>query len=93
MEPVEISAEDLRATLDPGEEILLLDVRETEESARSPGPPGAMHIPMGDVPGRTHELDPEAEIVVCCARGHRSALVAEFLRERDFKNVCSLAGA
>ncbi|HJM42245.1 MAG: rhodanese-like domain-containing protein [Nitrospinota bacterium] len=92
MEPVEISAEDLRAKLDAGAEILLLDVRETEESVRSPGPPDAVHIPMGDLPGRTHELDPEAEIVVCCARGQRSASVAEFLRGRDFENVRSLAG-
>ncbi len=92
MEPVEISAEELRARLEAGEEVFVLDVRDAEESAGSPGLPGAVHIAMGDVPGRTHELDPDAEIVVCCARGQRSASVAEFLRGRDFENVRSLSG-
>ncbi len=64
MAAVEITAEELRSKLEAGEELLLLDVRDDEDLAGSPGLHGAVHIPMGDVPGRTHELDPDAEIVV-----------------------------
>lgn len=92
MTPVEITADELRSRLENGEGLLLLDVREAEELAQLPGIPGALHIPMGDVPGRTHEIDPDAEIVVLCARGQRSASVAKFLRERDFERARSLAG-
>ncbi len=92
MAAIEITAEELRSKLEAGEELLLLDVRDDEDLAGSPGLHGAVHIPMGDVPGRTHELDPDAEIVVYCARGQRSASVAEYLRERDFENARSLSG-
>lgn len=87
----EISPIELKERLDRGEKILLLDVREPEELhlARMPG---ALHIPMGDVPGRTFELNPEAEIVVFCHLGQRSASVANFLRGRDFEKVKSLRG-
>ncbi len=92
MDRLEITPEEVRAKLQAGEKVLLLDVREAEEVAKLPALSGALHIPMGDIPGRTHELDPEVEIVVYCAWGQRSASVAKFLRERDFESVRSLCG-
>lgn len=92
MEPLEISPEELSAKLKEKPEIILLDVRDPEEVNETPGLPSAVCIPMGDVPGRTHELDPESEIAVYCSRGQRSASVAEFLRNRDFENMRSLVG-
>ena len=87
----EISAVELKQQLDSRRPLLLLDVREPEELllARLPG---ALHIPMGEVPGRLHELDPDAEIVVVCHHGIRSASVAEFLAQREFAHVINLAG-
>ena len=92
MEPLEISPEELKTRLKGSPEIILLDVREPKEVNETPGLPGAVCMPLGDVPGRTHELDPESEIAVYCARGQRSASVAEFLRNRDFEHVRSLSG-
>ncbi|MEK6710281.1 MAG: rhodanese-like domain-containing protein [Nitrospinota bacterium] len=91
MVPFEITPGDLKRMLDGGEEVVLLDVREPGELelARIEG---ALHIPMGDIPGRAVDLDPEARIVVFCHLGQRSAMVAQFLRQRDFEQVSSLAG-
>jgi rhodanese-related sulfurtransferase len=87
----EISAGELKLQLDSRRPLLLLDVREAEELllARLPG---ALHIPMSEVPGRLHELDPDAQIVVVCHHGIRSASVAQFLAQRDFAHVVNLAG-
>jgi rhodanese-related sulfurtransferase len=87
----EVTPIEVKRQLDSGRPLVLLDVREPEELqlARLPG---AVHIPMGDVPGRVHELDPDAEIVVFCHHGIRSASVAQFLAQREFAHVVNLAG-
>lgn len=87
----EIRSRDLKARLDKGDQPVLLDVREPEEVAIVQLP-GAVHIPMGEIPGRVHELDPDKEIIVYCHHGVRSLRVAQFLAQRDFTKVANLAG-
>jgi rhodanese-related sulfurtransferase len=87
----EILPQELKTRLDKGETFVLLDVREPEEVAIV-RLSGAVHIPMGEVPGRLHELDPDKEIIVYCHHGVRSLRVAQFLAQRDFAKVVSLAG-
>jgi rhodanese-related sulfurtransferase len=74
---------------------LLLDVREEWEVAvaaiRIEGVP-ARHIPMGRIPERLGELDPEQPIVCICHHGMRSAQVADFLERQGFATVYNLAG-
>ena len=70
---------------------MLLDVRETDEVALC-RIPGAVHVPMGDVPSRLQELDPEREIVVYCHHGQRSAAVVAFLERHEFTSVANLQG-
>ena len=91
MPDFEIAPAALRALLEGGEEVVLLDVREAEEY-REGVIPGSVSIPMGDVPARAVELDEEARIVVFCRHGQRSAMVAQFLLERSFERVQSLRG-
>ena len=86
----EITAVELQRQLESGRPPVLLDVREPEELVLA-RLPGALPIPMGEVPGRLHELDPDAEIVVFCHHGIRSANVAQFLAQRDFAHVANLA--
>jgi rhodanese-related sulfurtransferase len=69
----------------------LVDVREPWE-VEICRLPDAAHMPMGSVPGRLEELDPEAELVVYCHHGGRSAQVAMFLERRGFRRVFNLAG-
>src|SRR2546426_8314164 len=70
---------------------MLLDVREDWETKLC-RLPNAMHIPIEEIEVRIDELDPEEELVVYCHQGVRSAAVAEYLRQRGFKNVKNLAG-
>lgn len=71
---------------------LLLDVREPWEVATA-ALPGAVLIPMNEIPARADtELDPDAPIVVMCHHGARSLSVTMWLRERGFDHVQSLAG-
>lgn len=90
-EPGEISARALKERIDGGERILILDVREPFEIEMAPFP-GAMHIPMADIPARMEELNPDRETVVVCHHGIRSAQVAAYLAQAGFERVLNLRG-
>ncbi len=87
----EISAGQVKALRKNGEMFMLLDVREPWEfeTARIEG---AKNIPMGDVPGRVQELDPDEHIVVVCHHGVRSLTVTNWLRQQGFEKVQSMRG-
>lgn len=70
---------------------LLLDVREAEELAIV-AVDGAVHIPMGEIPSRSIELDPDRAIICMCHHGMRSAQVAAFLADRGFEKLANLSG-
>jgi rhodanese-related sulfurtransferase len=87
----EISPLELKARLDRGDKPLVLDVREPEEIAIAAFP-DAVNIPMGEIPSRLAELDPNRETVVVCHHGIRSAQVALYLGQMGFERVLNLAG-
>ena len=87
----EITPAEFVARRERGDSMLLLDVREPVELAVA-SVPGAVHIPMGQVPERLGELDPSGEIVVMCKAGGRSMQVARFLESRGYGSVCNLTG-
>jgi len=87
----EIEPLELKARLDRGERLEVLDVREPEEIAVASFP-SALHIPMGDIPSRLTELDPDAHWVVVCHHGIRSAQVAMYLAHMGFERVANLVG-
>jgi adenylyltransferase/sulfurtransferase len=86
----EMTVEELKRKLDAKEDIYVLDVREPNEYQICNI--GGHLIPMGDVPKRQQELDPEQHIVVHCRSGVRSAKVVDFLRQQGFEKVQNLAG-
>jgi len=69
---------------------VVLDVREPYEWAAG-HIEGALHIPMGDIPTRVGELDPQARTLVVCHVGARSARVTAWLHQQGF-DVANLAG-
>jgi len=87
----EITATELKSRLDSGENVRIIDVREPNEFQIN-RIPGAELIPLGDIPRRYAELDPEQELVVQCKSGGRSGKAAEFLRSVGFKRVLNLKG-
>ena len=69
----------------------LLDVREPWEF-RICRLPGSLLMPMQSVPSRHAELDPDADTVVICHHGTRSAQVAMYLERAGFTRLYNLAG-
>jgi len=86
----EIQPEELKAKLDAGEDVFVLDVREPHEYQIC-NIDGYL-IPLGELPKRVHELDSSREIVAHCRSGVRSAKAVDFLRQAGFRKVKNLAG-
>jgi adenylyltransferase/sulfurtransferase len=87
----DITVLELKARRDKGEDLFVLDVREPHEYQIN-RIEGSTLIPLGDLPDRFTELDPNREIVAQCKSGMRSARAAAFLRDQGFKNVRNLKG-
>jgi len=68
------------------ESVVLLDVRENDEWDRGHAA-GAQHIPMGEVPARMAEIDPEATLFVVCHLGGRSMRVARYLAQNGYQPI------
>jgi adenylyltransferase/sulfurtransferase len=88
---LDITAVELKQRLDRGDKLTLVDVREPNEYQIN-RIPGTVLIPLGEVPRRYAELDKDAEIVVHCKMGGRSAKAADFLRSVGFTRVLNLKG-
>jgi rhodanese-related sulfurtransferase len=92
MPPVcEIEPLELKRRLTCSDRLRLLDIREPEEIAVAPFP-GALHLPMDELPSRVRELDPAEEWVIICHHGIRSAQVAMYLAQMGFERVANLIG-
>ena len=87
----DMTVSDLKARIDAGSAPFILDVREPSEAVIC-SLPGAVLIPLGELPRRLAELDPSAEIVVHCKSGARSARAVGLLREKGFTRASNLAG-
>ena len=72
-------------------ELQIVDVRNPGEVAGGMIP-GAVNIPVGQLPDRTGELDPRKPTVVYCAGGYRSSVAASLLRQREFADVSDVLG-
>ena len=73
---------------------MLIDVRQPEEFTALPGHlPGAINVPLADLPGRTAELAARRRaIVVVCKTDRRSAMAAADLRAAGLVDVAVLRG-
>jgi adenylyltransferase/sulfurtransferase len=87
----EITVTDLKAKLDAGDNVFVLDVREPHEYdiARLEG---TTLIPLGQLPSRVNELNTADDIVVHCKSGMRSAKAVGFLQKAGFQKVKNLKG-
>ncbi|MFN2492249.1 MAG: molybdopterin-synthase adenylyltransferase MoeB [Pyrinomonadaceae bacterium] len=79
----EITAAQLKQRLDSERGLQVIDVREPfeYEIARIPG---TKLIPLSQVVGRQHEIDPSRETIVHCKAGVRSAKAIEALKQAGF---------
>jgi rhodanese-related sulfurtransferase len=78
-------------TLRAAGETEVLDVREGWEY-RQARVPGVIHIPLGELVARVDEVPRDRRVVVICGHGSRSLSAAEFLLQRGYEGVASVAG-
>ena len=86
----EMTPKELKARLDRGDDLFILDVREPHEYQIC-NLQGHL-IPLGDLPKRISELDSSREIVAHCRSGKRSADAVQFLSKAGFRKVWNLKG-
>ena len=82
----EIDVAEVKAKLDRGDHFVPIDVREPHEYTIC-HIPAARLIPLGEVPKRLNEFDPQSDIVIHCRSGVRSAKV-----ERSVPKYRSIGG-
>ncbi|MFF5993492.1 rhodanese-like domain-containing protein [Lysinibacillus sp. KU-BSD001] len=85
-----MTTDELLNLLDANEDLHIIDVREDFEVEHGMIP-GAINIPLGEVPARTAELDQSKAYIVVCKGGVRSANACEYLAEQGF-DVTNLEG-
>ena len=94
----EISPAEVAKRRRAGEELILLDVREPVELRMATLGDDILTAPMSRLAREGLDAlpaaarDPEAEIVVFCHHGVRSAQVVAWLRQNGWQSVLNLAG-
>ena len=89
----ECNVDDVKKKLDRSEKFHLVDVREESEWAAG-HLPNAEHLGKGVIERdiETKIPDTNAEIVLYCGGGYRSALAADNLQKMGYRNVTSMDG-
>jgi rhodanese-related sulfurtransferase len=89
----ETNVEEVKKKMDRGDKFTMVDVREESEFAKD-HLPGAIHLGKGiierDIEARVPDLN--AEIMLYCGGGFRSALAADNLQKMGYTNVISMDG-
>jgi rhodanese-related sulfurtransferase len=87
----EISNQEAQALRLAGEDLVFLDVRTPEEFA-SGRVPGAINIPVRQLPERLAELGKGDRLVVYCERGPRATAAAQTLSRAGYTDVSLMTG-
>jgi adenylyltransferase/sulfurtransferase len=87
----EIEVTEVKAMMDRGDDFVLLDVREPHEYQIAKIA-GAKLVPLGEVPKHLDEFDKDADIVIHCKSGMRSAKACGILRQAGFQHVRNMKG-
>ncbi|MDB5100333.1 MAG: Rhodanese domain protein [Cyanobacteria bacterium RYN_339] len=70
---------------------VILDVRTREEFAGG-AYPGALHIPVQELPQRLGEVPRDKPVVIYCAAGGRAGAAAKLLQQAGFADVSNAGG-
>jgi rhodanese-related sulfurtransferase len=83
----------VKARLDRGDKIVLVDVREESEWAKD-HLPGAVYLGKGVIERDVEKQIPDTAtpLVLYCGGGYRSALAADNLQKMGYTNVISMDG-
>jgi adenylyltransferase/sulfurtransferase len=87
----EIDVHQLESRMEKDSNFVILDVRELHEVDICRLPDSVV-IPLGELPDRLDELDRDAETIIYCKVGGRSAKALAILNEAGFTDVCHVIG-
>lgn len=87
----EIDATELKARLEAGDDIALIDIRSDAEIAQGIIP-NSEHLAMHLIPLRMHDLPKDRDVVLYCRSGARSYHACNFLGQQGVGNVINLRG-
>ena len=82
---------EIRARLDAGEQLRIIDVRERHEYAIAHIEQAELR-PMSEIQGWWQELPRDEELVIMCHHGSRSAQVCAALARAGFERLTNMAG-
>jgi len=89
----EVTVEETQAHMQSNSEVRLIDVREDNEweAGRAAG---SIHLGKGIIERDIEATVPDknAEVILYCGGGFRSALAADTLQQMGYRNVFSMAG-
>lgn len=86
-----ITVDELRAELDEGEKIFVLDVRRTGEYAGG-HVDGAKNIPLAELSKHITEIPRDGQIALICASGYRSSIAKSLLEREGVTNLMNVLG-
>ncbi len=86
-----ISPKELKKSLDNGDKLVLVDVREEWEYSLAKVD-GSILIPLGTLPHSLAQLNRYSEFIAICHHGMRSADATNFLLQQGFQKVKNLVG-
>lgn len=86
----EITVTELKARLDAGDSIQVIDIREINEYEYCNM--GAQHIPMGEIMSNLDLISRDVDVVLHCKTGGRSSAMTQALMARGYSNVMNLVG-
>ena len=86
----EITVTELKARIDAGDDIQIIDIREDNEYEYCNI--GAQHIPMGEIMANLDLIAKDKDVILHCKSGGRSGAMTQALMSRGYSNVINLAG-
>ncbi len=87
----EIASAELKAKMDAGDSVEILDIRSDAELAQGVLP-NAQHLPMHLIPLKMADLPKDREVVLYCRSGARSYQACAYLAQQGVQNVVNLRG-
>ena len=88
----DLNAVELRAKMEADPQLVLVDVRTTQEYAHDGHISGSRLIPLATLAARVNELPRDVAVVCVCRSGSRSQMAAEILGQAGFGEVYNLSG-
>lgn len=86
----QLTSQEIKTWIATGKDFALIDVREDWE--RDAFNIGGLHIPMGELMGRIHEIPTDKDVVLYCEKGIRTVIAIQRLEASGFHNLFNLSG-